>query len=155
MNEVTFLRPSARYVGEWLPAPPKMRFMPPGPPWFRRLAERALRRALRWAGAEVEEQHRVFEMQAPDGETLLKRVGITARDCERVYGKEVRYLLVGPESLNEVKREVALASGPLIYATEARFGQMRNGRSEMRVLGLDVVYIPWMTGAVLVPELTR
>lgn len=127
----------------WEPA--KLRFVPRGPKRLRPLIERAIRFLLRWSGAEIGREETVRTFHVAVGQTLLERMRLQQRDMLRLYNREARTVYVGPDVLTELHREMASMS--LHYHNF----QMMGDRG-LRVLGVEVVYVPWMDGVILVPH---
>lgn len=132
----------------WEPA--ELRLTTGGPRFARRWIKCLLRAALRWMGAEVGRDEHVRTFVRASGDTILQRMRLSSSDMERLYNDEARYAFVGPDVLYDIEREARevmsmMSLGPL----DARI--YREGRVKT-VDGVEIVYVPWMTGALLVPE---
>lgn len=125
---------------------PKLRFAPRGPRWLRPWIERAVRAAFRWSGAEVERIERVRSFRPATGETLLERMHLSESDMRRLYEERARYVFVGPD----VERELLHLDRMLSLGDfDVRLGGPRGIKT---ISGVEVVFVPWMQGALLVPE---
>lgn len=116
-----------------------------GPRWLRKPAQWALDALVRKFGAEVARDVRVRTFTVAKGETLLDKMRLQQRDMLRLYNREARYAFVGPDVLTDLKREMHAMS----------FGWQRFemiGDRGMQVCGVELVYVPWMDGVLLVPE---
>lgn len=126
----------------WEPA--KLRVIR-GPRWLRPMIERAIRLLLSWSRAEIERTEKIRRFDVATGATLLGRMHLQSIDMMRLYDREARYVFVGPDVLDDLTREMRAMS-----LSFHEFTLM--GPDGMRVLGVEVVYVPWMDGALLVPE---
>lgn len=127
----------------WAPAKTRVR----GPRLVRWLVEKMLRRTV----VEVEREVCVRSFHAAAGDSLVHRLHLSQRDLELIYDQRARYLFVGPQAMDELERDVrrlhAMSLGPALDG--ARY---TDGRREWTVFGIEVVYVPWMEGCLLVPE---
>ena len=113
--------------------------------WLRPLIKRFVDR---WTEAEVVNVEHYRKFEVPNAPSLLERMHLSARDMERVYNQEARYAFVGPDVLHELQKEararmMSLGSPPL---------EMSGPNGRLTIEGVEVVYVPWMEGALLVPE---
>lgn len=128
----------------WEPA--RLRFTTRGPTWLRPWLERAVRALLRWSRAEIERTEKVRTFRPASGETLLERMRLNEQDLMMLYDQRARYVFIGPDihhELLDVWRMMSL--GPL----DVHLGGPRGIKT---VMGVEVVFVPWMNGALLVPE---
>lgn len=118
-----------------------------GPAWIRS----AVNRALRWLDAKAPpalNRVKVRRFNAPSG-PFLDRLRLQQRDMDRIYNQKARVLFIGPDSWPEAEREVLMASRVMHFPdAEMRLG----GGNGIRVFGVEIVFVPWMTGVLLVPE---
>ncbi len=127
----------------WEPA--KLRFAPRGPKWLRPTIERAIRFVLRWSRAEIERTEKVRTFTVAKGDTLIDRMHLSQRDMMMLYDRRAAFVFVGPDVLTELTREMqSMSFGSL--------GARVHGPDGIRVLGTEVVYVPWLEGVLLVPE---
>lgn len=127
--------------------PAKLRFTTRGPRWLRRWTEKAMRWALRVTGAEIERSKTMRTFRTASGDTLLDRMKLNMDDMRRLYDQRARYVFIGPDvepELLDCARMMWL--GPL----DARIGGP-NGIKQ--IYGVEIVFVPWMRGALLVPEI--
>lgn len=125
--------------------PPEIRFYVKGPRFFRRWADRALRWLFKASRAEVLHTDTLRTFRRAPGETILDRMHLNQRDMMRLYNREAAYLFCGPEIESDLLRQASIMSlGPL----NAHIG----GPQGVRVSGVEVIMVPWMTGALLVPD---
>ena len=115
-----------------------------GPAWFNRLAQRFVRWAITRLDANYIESRAVVTFSVPDGQTLMERVRLNQRDLMAVFERRAAFLLVGPQILNELHAD----RDPFSYQAHVQVGS----RNVLRVVGIEVVYVPWMEGCLLVPE---
>lgn len=124
---------------------PELRFHVSGPRFFRRWADRALRWLFKAARAEVMHTDTIRTFRRAPGETILDRMRLNQHDMMRLYNREAAYLFCGPEVGSDILRQASIMSlGPL----NASIG----GTQGVRVSGVEVIMVPWMTGALLVPD---
>jgi len=121
------------------------RFAGRRPKW----AERLIRRLVSWAGGIETESPRgplVRTFRVSPGRTLLERMRLQERDLWRLYDQRAKVAFVGPEVMDGFTSEMrAMSVG--IQPLEL------HGPQGLRVCGVEIIVIPWMTGALLVPEL--
>lgn len=111
------------------------------------------RLVCRWANARsllyVEDDVHEHEwVEIPSAMDVVERLHLSAGDHELLWGRRARYVLVGPDVANELHRVIraratSLGSVPLGHSDE---------RGKLTVLGIEVVYVPWMDGILLAPE---
>lgn len=115
-----------------------------------RWAERAARRCLRWLGVYTERQMRYRSFVRPGAQELLERLRLNQRDMMRLYSQRARYVFVGPEMFDDLLRSAHMMSLGMLDG--ARMGGP-NGVTT--IMGVEIVMIPWMEGALLVPDWER
>lgn len=130
--------------------PPKLRFPVGGPHWFRSAIDCCMSVLLRWTRAESEAVVTTRVFQRASAGTLFERMHLNARDLRRLYNQEARYLFVGPDVMTELANECVPLMG--LGQLGARLGGPGGIRN---VLGVEVVYVPWMSGVLLVHDWQR
>lgn len=118
-----------------------------GPAWMRRFLNWTLHKLDAKAPRGVE-RVKVRRFSAPDG-SIIERLRLQQRDMMRLYNREARVVFIGPDLWSEAEAETLRASRVMSFdPVDVRLG----GRDGIRVLGVEFVLVPWMTGALLVPD---
>jgi len=122
---------------------PRLLFGRRVPRWL----ERVVRASLRWLQVYVERHVSFRSFTRPRADELLERMHLNQEDIMRLYSKRARYVFVGPEMFDEMLRQTHMMS--LGSLDGARFHGPQGMKS---LMGVEVVMVPWMEGALLVPE---
>jgi hypothetical protein len=89
----------------------------------------------------------VREFRAPSGD-FIERLALQKRDMMRLYNQQARTLFVGPDAWGEMHESLRSYSRVNCFNVDVRV----YGPNGVRVLGVEVVLVPWMYGVLLVPE---
>lgn len=129
-----------------IPKPPDI-IITRGPKWWQRFLGRILPSVFRVLGAETRLEIKSRRFEAAVGDTLFKRLRMQQGDMYRLYDEQAEWLFVGPEAFDNMQYE-------LLSITPLGLQQFRlNGLNGMKVMGINVVMLPWMEGYLLVPKL--
>jgi hypothetical protein len=125
---------------------PAVRFTRKLPDW----AQRTVRLVLAWIGVEVAREIRVRQFVRPQDSDLFQRMHLNQSDMELLYNQKARYLFIGPDMMHEMDRELMQRSHMLSLGNPPlRVGGPHGVRT---IMGVELVMVPWMEGALLVPE---
>jgi hypothetical protein len=115
-----------------------------------RWVERIARAGMRWLGVHAERQVRHRRFVRPAALDLLERMHLNRGDMLRLYNGEARYVFVGPETFDDMLRSAHM------MGLGSLDGAPIGGPNGVRIImGVEVVLVPWMEGALLVPEWRR
>lgn len=107
-------------------------------------AEKTLRKFGVWPRRKME-RTKFVEFR---GGSLLEGILKSRRDIDMIYRGEVRRLLVGPDAMDPLQAELWEKVGPRSFPEKVHL----MGPWGRKVFDLDVQYIPWMRGVLLVPD---
>lgn len=118
-----------------------------GSRWLRPIALWLVRRF----GISEVHHVRICSFRTPEGASLLDRMRLQQRDIMRLYNREARTVLVGPDTMSAITREACDTwSGMHPFSIgEVPVELASQGKHVVR--GVEIVFIPWMSGALLIP----
>lgn len=113
-----------------------------------------LTRAVKWlllrldAWPVVTERWRAKTWERIDEGNLVNALHKNIESVDSIWRGECSRVLVGPDVMCELLREIEELQQPFTVPVSFRLGK----GSEVKLFGLKVQYVPWMRGTLLVPE---
>jgi hypothetical protein len=104
------------------------------------------------SGGKIEVMHKVertamINFLAVDPQEVFRSINLTSLEIEMIYNLKVDTILVGPDAATSLRDELSQMS-----PFRGDFEAIMNGHNGVKVRGLNLRFIPWMTGYLLLPK---
>lgn len=137
-------------VEEWRPISTSDLLQVPSKNRWRRWLQQAAWSLCKWLGCKFDRMftHETFETSELNFDNLIELIHLTRHEMHLIWNENARTILIGHAEMHKLHCE--------IDDKMVRFGMplMLQDGGKMRVFDMDVVLVPWMSGILLVPDLS-